>query len=153
MIKAPATSRSAGPDCLAHPTSETVYPERSINRKLFNTRLSYLWRRCLHLLLLDELALDQDIDLVADDKLAIEHHAECQAKVPPVNPALGAVAEPVAHHAVIEIPVLHRLQRHRLGVALDGQVARHGVAILSGLFDPGDFEVNRGILVDFQKIG
>src|SRR5260370_22603311 len=135
MIKAPATSRAAGLDCLAPPTCETVYPERAINRKLFNTRLSYLWRRCLHLLLLDELALDQDIDLVADDKLAIEHHAECQAKVPPVNPALGAVADPLAHHGVIEFPVLHHIQCHRLRVALDRQVAPHRVAILSAAFD------------------
>ena len=104
------------------------------------------------MLLLDELALDKDIDLVADNKLAIEHHVECQAEVPPVDPALGAVADAVAHHGVIEFPVLHHLQRHRLGVALDSQIAGHSVAIVSGLSDPGAFEGDRRIFVDFQKI-
>src|SRR5256884_4683567 len=106
----------------------------------------------LLLLLLDELALDKDIDLVADNKLAIEHHVERQAEVLPVDAALGTVADAVAHHGVIEFPVLHHGKRHRSGVALDGQVAGHAVAILSGRFDPGAFEVNRRILVNFQKI-
>jgi len=106
----------------------------------------------LLLLLLDELALDKDIDLVADNKLAIEHHVERQAEVLPVDPALGAVADAVAHHGVIELPILHHLQCHRQGIALDSEVAGHGVAIVSGLFDPGAFEGDRRILVDFQKI-
>jgi len=56
------------------------------------------------LLFLDEFALDHDLDLVADDKLAIEHHVEHQAVVLPVDLALGAVADAVAHHGVVEFP-------------------------------------------------
>src|SRR5579863_4560574 len=54
------------------------------------------------LLLLDELALDEDLDLLADDQLAIEHHVEHQAEVLAVDPTLGAVANAVAHHGIIE---------------------------------------------------
>src|SRR5437588_9119867 len=50
----------------------------------------------LFLLLLDELALDHDLDLVADDPPAIEHHVERHAEVLAVNLALGAVADAVA---------------------------------------------------------
>ena len=107
----------------------------------------------LLLLLLDELALDQDLDLVADDPLAIEHHVEGQAELLTVDLAFGAVRDPVAHHVgVIEFPVLHHVQSHRMGVAFDGQVAGHGIAILSGRFDLVAFEGDRRILVDFQKI-
>jgi hypothetical protein len=60
----------------------------------------------LPLLLLDELALDHDLDLFADDHLAIEHHSKCQAKFRPVYLALGAVGDPVAHHGIIEFPIL-----------------------------------------------
>src|SRR5438874_13121543 len=55
----------------------------------------------LRLLLLDELALDQDLDLVADDPLAIEHHVERHAEVLAVDLAFGAVADAVAHIGVI----------------------------------------------------
>ena len=77
---------------------------------------------------LDELALDYHLDLVADDPLAIQHHVERQAEVLPVDLTLGAVADPVAHHGVIEFPVLQHGKRHRPGVALNGQVASHGVS-------------------------
>ena len=103
----------------------------------------------LLLLLLDELALDKDLDLVADDQLAIEHHVERQAEVSPVDLALGAVGDPVAHHGVIEFPISQHLQRQRPGVPFDGQVAGHGVAILSGRFDLDAFECDSWILVDF----
>ncbi len=106
----------------------------------------------LLLLLLDELALDHDLDLVADDPLAIEHHVERQAEVLPVDLGLGAVADPVAHHGVIEFPVLYYIQRHRPGIALNGQIASYCVAILSGRFNFGAFEGHRRILVNFQKI-
>ncbi len=106
----------------------------------------------LLLLLLDELALEHDLDLLADDQLAIEHHVERQAEVLPVDLALGAVADAVAHHGVIEFPVIQHGKRHRPGVAFDGQVAGHAVAILSGRFDLGAFEADRRILVYFQKI-
>ena len=106
----------------------------------------------LPLLLLDELALDEDLDLLADDKPAIEHHVERQAEVLPIDLAFAAVADAVAHHGIIEFPVLHHVQGHRMGVAFDGQVAGHGVAILSGRFDTGAFVGDRRILVNFQKI-
>ncbi len=106
----------------------------------------------LLLLLLDELALDQDLDLVADNPLAIEHHVEGQAELLAVDLALGAIADAVAHHGIIEFPVLHHVQGHRMGVAFDGKVAGHGVAILSGRFDAGAFVGDRRILVNFQKI-
>ena len=106
----------------------------------------------LLLFLLDELALDKDLDLVADDPLAIEHHVERQAEVLAVDLSLSTVTDAVAHHGIIEFPVLHYRKRYRPGVALDGQVASHLVAILSGLFDSGAFEGDRRVLVDFQKI-
>jgi hypothetical protein len=104
------------------------------------------------LLLLDELALDKDLDLFADDHLAIKYHVGRQAEVLPVDLALGAVGNPVTHHGVIEFPILQHGKRHRPGVALDGQVAGHAVAILPGRFDLGAFEGDRRILVDLQKI-
>ena len=58
----------------------------------------------------------------------------------------------MAHHGVVEFPILDHVQRQRSGVALDGQIAKHGVAILSGRFDLGAFEGDRRIFVDFQKI-
>src|SRR5712691_12427266 len=93
----------------------------------------------LLLLLLDELALDHDLDLVADDPLAIKHHIERQAEVLPVDLALGAVPDAVAHHGVIEFPVLPDGKRHRPGVTFNGQIAGHSEAILSSRFDPGAF--------------
>src|SRR5712691_652593 len=103
----------------------------------------------LLLLLLDELALDHDLDLVADDPLAIKHHIERQAEVLPVDLALGAVPDAVAHHGVIEFLVLDHRRCYRPGVALDCMVAGHGVAMRSDGFDSGAFEVNRRILIDF----
>src|ERR1700738_744838 len=102
----------------------------------------------LLLLLLDELALDHDLDLIADDPLAIKHGVECHTKVLAVDLALGAVADAVAHIGIIEFSVLHHRKRYRPGVALDGEISSHGVAILSCRFDLGAFEVNRRILVD-----
>lgn len=106
----------------------------------------------LLLLLLNKLALDEDLNLLTDDPPAIEHHTECEAKVLAVDLRLRTIANAVAHHGIIEFSVLHHLKRHRSRIALDGQVAGHAVAILPGLFDPGAFEVHRWILVSFQKI-
>src|SRR2546427_5929943 len=58
----------------------------------------------LLLLLLDELALDRDMNLLADDQPAIENHVKRQAVVLPVDPTLGAVADAVAHIGIIEFP-------------------------------------------------
>jgi hypothetical protein len=45
------------------------------------------------LLLPDEFALDHDLDLIADDELAIAHHVKRQAAVLPVDPSGGAAAQ------------------------------------------------------------
>ena len=58
------------------------------------------------LLFLDELALDQDLDLIADDPLAIEQHVERHAEVLPIDLALGAVAYAVTHHGIIKFPII-----------------------------------------------
>jgi hypothetical protein len=105
------------------------------------------------LLLFDELALDEDLDLVADDPLTVEHHIERQAKVLAVDPGIGTLADAVAHHiGVIEFPVLHHLKRHRSGIAFDCQVAGHAIGLWSGLFDFCALEVHCWIRVSFQKI-
>jgi len=70
------------------------------------------------MLLLDELALDKDVDLVADDPLAIDHHVEGQAEVLAVDLSLGAVADAVTHRGIIEFPILHDSKRHWPGDAL-----------------------------------
>src|SRR6266550_2234423 len=44
------------------------------------------------LLLPDEFALDHDLDLIADDELAIVHHVKRQAAVLPADPSGGAAA-------------------------------------------------------------
>ncbi len=108
--------------------------------------------RDLPLLLLNELALDRDLDLVANDPPAIHHHVECHAEVLAVDLALGAVADAVAHHWIMEFSVLHHSKRHWPGGALDGQIAGQCVAILSGCLDLCAFEGNRWVLVDFQKV-
>src|SRR5262249_5977657 len=79
-------------------------------------------------LLLDQLAFDHDLYSVADDELAIQHHVEGQAKVPPVNLGGGAVGNAVAHHSwVVELPIPGHVQRDLAGRALDRQVARQRV--------------------------
>ena len=80
-------------------TSETLaagYTPRLDSNKNQNVTLSHPLSSRWLLLLLDELTLDEDLDLVADDPLAIEHHIECQAKVLAVDPGLGTVADAVA---------------------------------------------------------
>src|SRR6266576_96963 len=75
------------------------------------------------LLLLDDLALDLDLDLLADDEPAVQDRVEAQAEVLPVDLGGGAVGDPVPHHPrVVELAVLYPVERHRMGVALDGQV-------------------------------
>src|SRR6266567_8052277 len=86
---------------------------------------------CLGLLLLNQLALDHDLDLVADDEPAVQHHVEAEAEVLPVDLRAGAVGDPVAHHRVVELPVLLHLERNRMSGALDGQVTMERVAVRS----------------------
>ncbi len=93
--------------CTSH--LQDSLPTRSTNHEFFSILLGTRGVGRLLLLLLDELALDADLDLVADDPLAIEHHVERHAVVFPADMALGAVADPVAHHGVIEFPILQHL--------------------------------------------
>src|SRR5689334_13396301 len=88
---------------------------------------------CLLLLLLfDEFALDEDLHLIADDPLAIEHHVKCQAKIFAIDFSFCTVTDSMAHHIrVIEFTVFHDLQCNRMGIALDSQITGHIVSILS----------------------
>src|SRR5260370_42381525 len=55
-------------------------------------------------LLLDDFALDVDLDLLAHHELAVQHHVERQAEVPPVDLSFRPVGDPVPHHArVVEL--------------------------------------------------
>ena len=56
--------------------------------------------------LLDKLALDLDLDLLADHHPAVQDHVEAQPEVLPVDLGRGAVGNPVSHHLrVVELPV------------------------------------------------
>src|SRR5712691_11992802 len=59
--------------------------------------------RCRHL---EELAFDVDLDLVAHDELAIQHHVEFHAEVLAVDLSLRRIADPVTHVGVVEFAVL-----------------------------------------------
>ena len=126
-------------------------PSSLLQRQKYGVDSAILSGRCF-LLLLNELALDEDLDLVADEPLAIEHHIERQAKFLAVDLGLGAIGDAVAHHRVIELSVLHNRKRNWPGIALDGHVTGHIVGLWSSLFNLGAFEVHRWILVNFQKI-
>lgn len=57
----------------------------------------------LLLLFLNELAFDQNLDLITGHPAAIEHHIKRQAIVPPVNLAFGTITDAVAHQLMLEI--------------------------------------------------
>jgi hypothetical protein len=92
-------------------------------------------RRCFRPLL-DDLAFEQDLDLIADDQLAIEHHAERHPKVLAVDLALAAMGDAIAHHQIVERAKSHDVQRDQVGHALDGRIADYRVAILVNVFNP-----------------
>src|ERR1700674_1274036 len=104
-------------------------------------------------LLFDELTFDVDLDVVADDELAVQHHVELHAEVLPVDLALGRVADTVTHVGVAELPVLDDVERHRLGGALDGEIACQLVAVLAGRLDLRALECDGRELVDLQEVG
>jgi len=117
---------------------------------LFRIKLRQSLHRQLTLAFARRTRLDKDIDLVADNKLAIEHHVELRPKSFRLMRPLGTVA--------MRWPIMGSLNSHTsppsvspAGCCLDSEVAGHGVAIVSGLFDPGAFEGDRRIRVDFQK--
>src|SRR5260370_6899180 len=107
--------------CLSH--LQDSLPSRSINHEFFSILLGPRGVGRLLLLLLDELALDADLDLVADDPLAIEHHIERHSVVFPADMALGPAADPVAHHGAIDFPILQPLYIPRLPLPLSLQSA------------------------------
>src|SRR5689334_6098631 len=102
---------------------------------------------------LQDLALDVDLDLVADDELAIEHRVEVHAEILAVDLGLGRVTDAVAHRRVVELTVLDDVQRDRLGGALDGQVASDGVAVAADVLDLRALECHGRVLVDLEKVG
>src|SRR3989440_5093998 len=102
---------------------------------------------------LDDLALDVDLDLVADHELAVENGVEAHPEFLAVDLRLGRVADAVSHRRVVELAVLHDVQRHRLGPALDGQVARHAGAVTARVLDLGALERHGRELVDLEEVG
>src|SRR5215472_13190719 len=107
----------------------------------------------LRFLNLDDLTLDVDLHVVADDELAIEHHVEPHPEVLAIDLALGGVADPMTHVRIVELAVPDELERHRPGVALDGQVTGQGVAIGAGGLDRGALEGHGRVLVDLEEVG
>src|SRR5260221_4099776 len=107
----------------------------------------------LLLLVLDDLALEKERDVIADDPLAVEHRAERHAEVLAIDLALGAVADTVAHHRVVEFAIDYPRQRDRLGIALDGQVAGQVVAIATERLDLGALEGDRRVVRDVEEVG
>src|SRR5712692_3423786 len=103
---------------------------------------------CFALLNFEELALNVDLDLVAHDELAVQHHVEPHTEVLPVDLALGRVAYPVTHVRIVEFTVLDDGERHRPHGALYGQVARQLVAIGSSGLDLGALEADGRVLLD-----
>jgi hypothetical protein len=58
----------------------------------------------------------------------------------------------VAHHWVVELPVLQYLQRYRVGGAFDGQITVQRVAVCAARLDAGALEGDRRELVDLEKV-
>src|SRR5215467_1876931 len=102
------------------------------------------WRSaggCGVLFLLDEFALDPDLDFLADDEPAIQDRVEAQAELLPVDLGRGAVRDPVSHHpGVVELAVLRHVEGYRAGVALDGQ-------------DAGALEREERVLLHLEEVG
>src|SRR5215471_4194142 len=99
---------------------------------------------------LDDLALDVDLDLVADDELAVEHDVEVHAEVLPVDAGLRGIADPVAHPVVTELSIPDDIERHRPGRGFDGEVAGHAVAVTPECLDLRALEVHRRVPVDLE---
>src|SRR6202048_3394706 len=103
--------------------------------------------------LVDEFALNHDLDLLADHEPAIKGHVEAQAEVLPVDLCGGAVSDPVSHHPrVVALPVLRHLERHRAAVALDGQVTGQRVAVRPGRLDAGALERDHRELLRLEEV-
>src|SRR5215471_12954346 len=115
------------------------------------------WRSaggCGVLFLLDEFALDPDLDFLADDEPAIQDRVEAQAELLPVDLGRGAVRDPVSHHpGVVELAVLRHVERYRAGIALDGQVAGQRVVVRVDRLDAGALEREEGVLLHLEEVG
>src|SRR5262249_16616027 len=109
---------------------------------------------CGVLLLLDEFALDRDLDFLADDEPAVQDRVETQAELLPVDLGVGAVRDPVPHHSgVVELAVLRHFEGDRAGVALDGQVAGQRVVVRVDRPDAGALERDERVLVHLEEVG
>src|SRR5260370_29294639 len=69
-------------------------------------------------LLFDQLAFDVDLDLVAHDELAVQHHLEFHSVVLAVELALGRVANPMTHVGSLNSPYLTTSREIALVTAL-----------------------------------
>jgi DNA-binding NarL/FixJ family response regulator len=103
--------------------------------------------------LLDELALDRDLDLLADHDPAVQDRVETQPEFLPVDLRRGAVGDPVAHHPlVVELPVPGHVQLHRPGVSLDGQVAGQREPVCPGRLDARALERDHRVLLHLEEV-
>src|SRR5437667_5790881 len=101
---------------------------------------------------LDDLALDVDLDFVTDDELAVQHHVESHAEVPAVELRLGGIAVAVPHVGVVELAVLHDVERDRPGAGLDRQVASDLVAVAADVLDLRALDSDRRMLLDLDEV-
>src|SRR5262249_31865611 len=67
-------------------------------------------------LLLDEFALDRDLNFLAHHEPAVQHRVEAQAEILPVDLGRGAVGDAVSHHPlVVELPAPRYVEDHGVG--------------------------------------
>src|SRR5580700_11149277 len=103
--------------------------------------------------LLDELALDRDLDLLAHHHPAVQQHVEAKAKISPVDLGSSAVGDPVSHHSrIVELPVPDHIEHHGVGGLLNGQVTGHFVMARSGRLDAGTPEGDLRVLVHLEEV-
>src|ERR1700682_6009975 len=102
--------------------------------------------------LLDQLALDPDLDLVAHDEPAVQHRIEAHVEVLAIDLALPRVADPVAYGGVVELAELDHVQRHGLGDALDSEITGEPVAVLLDRLDFRALEMDGRIFVRLKEI-
>src|SRR5262249_47589187 len=100
-----------------------------------------------------DLALDRDLDLLADHQPAVQDHAEAQPEVLPVDLGGRAVRDPVPHHSrVVELAVPRDVERDRVGGVLDGQVTGQRVVVPAGRRDACALEVDGRVLLDLEEV-
>ena len=100
----------------------------------------------------DQFAFKANLELIADNQSAVQHHVERHPIVSSIDLALAAIGNAMAHHRVVELAKVGNGEGDRLGVALDGQVTRQLVAILADRLDLSALEGHRRVLVDLQDV-